>query len=189
LIFGSRLRGLFSSQMPFASVGRFAAARGGFLSGVFHPLCPVHFWRIVAHLDNRFRRNQTYVVHLVRVWAKDGQIFNGIIGTVAVKMRDFQNLSDSKAAMDANRRKIIKRQLAIIDALWSHGFLCVVSDAFTMSWSAAFDLASFNAARLPLPLPIATAERMLLKSPLIGGMIFCGLLINVLGLRPFVSIS
>jgi len=30
---------------------------------------------------------------------------------------------------------------------------------------------------------------MLLKSPLIGGMIFCGLLINVLGLRPFVSIS
>ena len=45
--------------------------------------------------------------------------------------------------------------------------------------TAAFDLASLIAARLPAPLPIATDVRMLLKSPLIGGMIFCGLLILV----------
>jgi hypothetical protein len=37
---------------------------------------------------------------------------------------------------------------------------------------ADFDLASFNAARFPTPLPIATDVRMLLKLPLIGGMIF-----------------
>jgi hypothetical protein len=47
---------------------------------------------------------------------------------------------------------------------------------------ADFPLASFNAARFPTPLPIATDVRMLLKLPLIGGIIFCGLLMRFLGL-------
>jgi len=47
------------------------------------------------------------------------------------------------------------------------------------SCSGDFSLASFNAERLPTPLPIATDVKMLSKLPFIGGMIFCGLLILV----------
>jgi len=46
-----------------------------------------------------------------------------------------------------------------------------------------FSLASFKAVRFPTPLPMATDVRMSLKLPLIGGIIFCGLLMRVLGLR------
>ena len=55
----------------------------------------------------------------------------------------------------------------------------VLSVALTMFSLNALFLAKLIAASFPLPLPIATAERMLLKSPLIGGMNFCGLLISV----------
>jgi hypothetical protein len=80
-----------------------------------------------------------------------------------------------------------KCQLAIIDALWVHGFFGVACDAFMMFevFPAAFSLASLIAARLPAPLPIVTDVSISVNVPLIGGIIFCGLLINVLRLFAF----
>jgi len=69
-----------------------------------------------------------------------------------------------------------------------HGFF--VPDALMMFGSllASLVLASFNAARLPTPLPSPIEPRMLLKLPLTGGIIFCGLLMLVFELMFYTAV-
>lgn len=60
-------------------------------------------------------------MHLVAIWAKDGEVLNGVVLSFSIKVRNFENLRNAEAAVCADWRVALKSQLPVVDSR-RHGY-------------------------------------------------------------------
>src|SRR5690554_1806845 len=74
------------------------------LARILHALGPIYRLLSVPNFKKQLGGNKVNVMHLVAGWTENHQVLNLVIRPVAVDVRDFKNLRNTKAAKCTNRR-------------------------------------------------------------------------------------